>query len=540
MRARVESLENRRLFARPLGIDVSDHQGDITQSEWNQIKNAGRDFAFTKATEGVTFNATTFVNNITRGKLAGILMGAYHFARPDNNTAVAEADHFIQIITPYLTSGYLRPVLDIETDAGNIAFMSQWVNDFCNRVKNVTGLSPIIYTGQSFASSNFNSSVAQWPLWIAQWPTNPNPETGAPAGTSPWSTWNFWQYSSTGTVPGAGSPIDLDVFNGTLAQLQATYLINPNPEVTVTRGANPITTGQAAAVDFGIVNQGQPGPSLVFTVQNDGGATLTLGAVSVPAGYTLTEPLASSLTAGASDTFTVRLDSAGIGSKSGNISFATNDAGENPFVFPITGLVLPVDVTPPEVNNAAFAYITAPQKLTFTFSENVGASLQPGDLVVRKQPSQATMIVSGVSFDPGTNTATFTLNSPVTTGQYIATLGGAGVFDSSGTPLAEDYVFPFSFLAGDANGDGSVNSDDFNILAANFGQAGMNFSQGDFSYNGVVDSNDFNILASNFGMSAGRSAFSAVRVSPAPARRMLDLLARDQASPADALRDPLA
>lgn len=516
MHTRLEPLENRLLFARPLGIDVSDYQGDITQSEWNQIKAAGKDFAFTKATEGVTFNATTFSNNMTRGKLAGVMMGAYHFGRPDNNTAVAEADHFIQIITPFLTTGYLRPVLDIETDAGSVTFMSQWVNDFCNRVKNVTGVSPIIYTGQSFASSNFNSSVTQWPLWIAQWPANPNPQTGAPAGTSPWSTWNFWQYSSTGSVPGAGSPIDLDVYNGTLAQLQTNFLINPNPEVSVTHAGNAITNGQAGAIDCGTVGEGQPGPSAVFTVTNDGGATLTLGSVNVPAGYTLTEPLVSSLSAGASDTFTVRLDSDEIGIKSGSVSFATNDAGENPFSFPVTGLVLPVDSTPPQINSSAFVYLTAPHKLSFTFSEHVGASLQPADLVVRQQPSQATMIVSGVSFDAATNTATFTLLNPVATGQYSATLGGAGVTDAAGNPLGADYLMNFSFLAGDANGDGTVNSDDFNILAVNFGQSGRNFSQGDFSYNGVVDSTDFNILATNFGVALGSrvSAFAQRPIQP--------------------------
>jgi hypothetical protein len=38
---------------------------------------------------------------------------------------------------------------------------------------------------------------------------------------APWSTWTFWQNSSTGTVSGVSgaSSIDLDYFNGTLAQL---------------------------------------------------------------------------------------------------------------------------------------------------------------------------------------------------------------------------------------------------------------------------------------------------------------------------------
>ena len=111
------------------------------------------------------------------------------------------------------------------------------------------------------------------------------------------------------------------------------------PEVTVKIDSTNITDGQAGVIDFGNVSQGATGPSLTFEVWNDGGGQLDLGAPSLPAGFTLTEPLASSIAAGASDTFTVRLDSAVAGTKSGSISFTTNDNDENPFDFPITGVV---------------------------------------------------------------------------------------------------------------------------------------------------------------------------------------------------------
>jgi hypothetical protein len=62
-------------------------------------------------------------------------------------------------------------------------------------------------------------------------------------------------------------------------------------------------------------------------------------------------------------------------------------------------------------------------------------------------------------------------------------------------------VLSFRFLQGDANNDGRVNLDDFNILAANFGQSPRDFTQGDFDYSGNVNLNDFNILASRFGSS---------------------------------------
>ena len=53
---------------------------------------------------------------------------------------------------------------------------------------------------------------------------------------------------------------------------------------------------------------------------------------------------------------------------------------------------------------------------------------------------------------------------------------------------------------GDADLDGGVSINDFNALAANFGQAsGRVWTQGDFDYDGGVSINDFNLLAGNFG-----------------------------------------
>jgi hypothetical protein len=117
------------------------------------------------------------------------------------------------------------------------------------------------------------------------------------------------------------------------------------PEITVLGNGVSIADGDATpsaadGTDFGSVAQGGTPISRTFTVRNDGTAALTLGAVTVPAGFTLTEGLSSSLTPGASDTFTVRLDTTTAGTKAGDISFTTNDSDENPFNFRITGTVI--------------------------------------------------------------------------------------------------------------------------------------------------------------------------------------------------------
>jgi len=56
---------------------------------------------------------------------------------------------------------------------------------------------------------------------------------------------------------------------------------------------------------------------------------------------------------------------------------------------------------------------------------------------------------------------------------------------------------------GDANLSGTVDLDDFNALASNFGTSGKFWFEGDFNYNSIVDLDDFNLLAGNFGLSAG-------------------------------------
>jgi murein DD-endopeptidase MepM/ murein hydrolase activator NlpD len=166
----------------------------------------------------------------------------------------------------------------------------------------------------------------------------------------------------------------------------------------------------------------------------------------------------------------------------------------------------PTDLTPPAVQSSQFLYATAPQRISFRFSENVSASLQPADLIVRDVNTQASVIVTSVSYDAVTNTATFALNNIVPDGQYRATLSGSGVADAAGNTLGADAILDFSFLAGDANGDGTVNLTDFNVLASNFGQSPRDFTQGDFNYDGAVNLNDFNMLAARFGTSLNRAS----------------------------------
>jgi hypothetical protein len=72
-------------------------------------------------------------------------------------------------------------------------------------------------------------------------------------------------------------------------------------------------------------------------------------------------------------------------------------------------------------------------------------------------------------------------------------------------------------LLGDANLDGTVNTEDFTLFSHNLGQSGMMWDDGDFNYDGTVNSEDFTLLSENLGQSAQIAAAPLVEAAPAAA-----------------------
>ncbi len=112
------------------------------------------------------------------------------------------------------------------------------------------------------------------------------------------------------------------------------------PDIDVFAGETKIQPSQTTPVNLGQVNQGG-NKSFTFRVRNDGGTTLNITNISLPPGYSLTNNVGSTIAAGEQDTFTVAVNTATPGVKSGNIVISTNDpdADEAAFTFPITATV---------------------------------------------------------------------------------------------------------------------------------------------------------------------------------------------------------
>ena len=186
--------------------------------------------------------------------------------------------------------------------------------------------------------------------------------------------------------------------------------------------------------------------------------------------------------------------------------------------------------TQPTVASSSFAFATAPHRLSFAFRGNVSASLGTNDLLLENLTTSQTVAASDMSlaYNGATNTATFTFpglaDGVLPDGRYRATVRAAGITDAAGNPMPTDHVFNFVFLVGDANNDGRVDLDDFDILAANFGMSGRDFAHGDFDYNGTVNLSDFNLLAGRFGTALAPAVSGAPLPTGGAWKRLSDII----------------
>lgn len=188
------------------GIDVSAFQLDLTVHEL-----AGLDFAFTKATDGLTITDPNFANNWAVIKLAGLHRGAYHELQA--GFGAQQASRFLLAVQGHgLDAGDMLAVVASDytgvTDSEVLAF--------CEVVHAATGgRNPVlVYTDLSVGARLTATSAAGFPLWVA-WPSPVAP----PMPLARWREWVLWQWG-TRLVPGLGH-VDANGYNGTPAEMGA-------------------------------------------------------------------------------------------------------------------------------------------------------------------------------------------------------------------------------------------------------------------------------------------------------------------------------
>lgn len=198
------------------GIDVSDSQPTV---DWQDAKAKGVAFAYIKATEGADYRSPLFGSQHTGASSAGLIRGAYHFARPDQSSGAAQANHLLANGGNWIPDGMtLPPALDVEPNPDgppcyglSQQSMDGWIRDFSDTVHSRIGRYPVIYTTTKWwqrctGNTAFFGDIN--PLWISQFAPAVGP---LPSG---WISHSFWQHSEHGAVPG-----NQNLWNGDLASL---------------------------------------------------------------------------------------------------------------------------------------------------------------------------------------------------------------------------------------------------------------------------------------------------------------------------------
>ncbi len=215
-----------------LGIDVASgqHDGGAT-IDWNQVAEAGYRFAFVKATEGSYYDNPFLASDLAGARAAGLLVAAYHFANPSFSGGALQADFAVDHAGSGRDGGTLPLIADLEFDPYAAqdhtnecygltqARMMSWIRTFSAEVHRRTGQEPVIYTVASWwnACTGRSKPPAGDPLWVASY----DPGTTGPTMPVGWPAWAYWQYTSTGKVPGIHGSTDLSELNPAALEVAA-------------------------------------------------------------------------------------------------------------------------------------------------------------------------------------------------------------------------------------------------------------------------------------------------------------------------------
>lgn len=188
------------------GIDISQYQGNI---DWGKVSEDDVDFAFvrstivTRAYEKNKYQDWKFQQNWRNAREnSNLALGVYHVF-----VATASVDKQLAVIDESLEDKVLdMPIaIDIErywnvpTREEHTELMINFLSAFEMNFEK-----PIIYTGAWFWNRwVVDGDWSRYPLWTAAYTQNPIMPKG-------WTEWDFWQYSSSGSVDGVPGGCDMN------------------------------------------------------------------------------------------------------------------------------------------------------------------------------------------------------------------------------------------------------------------------------------------------------------------------------------------
>ena len=232
------------------GIDVSNHQGTV---DWNKVKAAGIDFAILKVGPVYGKPDDSFERNAAECERLGVPYGVYYYSYARSvEDANKEADrtlawlggHHPSLPVYYdLEDNYILQDPNFSKDK-----LAQIAQAFCNRMEAV-GFKSGIYANLNWLNNYLDSpSLSGYDHWVAQYNWRCDY-----AGS-----YSFWQYSSSGNVPGVNGRCDMNYcFNGSFLNVDDSkmhiqyeaHVSNIGWMSSKRDGSTAGTTGQSKSVE---------------------------------------------------------------------------------------------------------------------------------------------------------------------------------------------------------------------------------------------------------------------------------------------------
>jgi GH25 family lysozyme M1 (1,4-beta-N-acetylmuramidase) len=193
-----------------IGIDVSYYQGDI---DWQQVKNAGIDFAILRLgyrgySAGTLVEDERFREYIAGASAVGIDVGIYFFSQAINEQEAKEEANFVLSRLGDYTVKY-PVVFDWEiignkparTDGLSTKTLTACAKTFCDTIADA-GYIPGIYFTKYLGYVSYDlSQLSEYEFWFAEYSKAP----------SFYYDFDMWQYSDTASIPGIKGRVDMDI-----------------------------------------------------------------------------------------------------------------------------------------------------------------------------------------------------------------------------------------------------------------------------------------------------------------------------------------
>ncbi len=191
-------------LAKGWGIDVSKYQGNI---DWNAVRNHGVEFAILRVGYYLS-SSNTFVKDewfdsyYNSCQSLGIAVGGYVYSYAYNGTeGRIEAERCIDAIRG---KTFELPIfLDVEDDRLKPIDRNQLTNasiEFCETIQR-NGYRAGVYASRNFFYEHLDvQRLEKYNIWLAHYTTS----------TDYNGKYDFWQYTSSGRVPGISGNVDLD------------------------------------------------------------------------------------------------------------------------------------------------------------------------------------------------------------------------------------------------------------------------------------------------------------------------------------------